>query len=221
MRRSVGHLLGPLCAACFWRPPRRPGSATSSTLLSAQPSPATTSPAASARPTASRRCRAMSSSTTTSSMPAPGRRTSISASPTPRSTLAVGIRPNHRQCRLRPRLCPLLLCRRHLARLTARSMASPNIYATDSLTVGGDVYFAPDYSQGGASAAFLEGTADYALPANFGVSGGVGLPGLCRFARPSRLLDLERRRLLDVEGHRHGRPTLHRQQPVERRVRRS
>lgn len=47
-------------------------------------------------------------------------------------------------------------------------------YATDALTLGGDVYFAPDYSQEGASAVFVEATVDYALPNDFGVSGAVG-----------------------------------------------
>lgn len=45
--------------------------------------------------------------------------------------------------------------------------------ATDALTVGGDVYFAPDYSQMGDYSLWLEGTADYSLPANFGVSAAV------------------------------------------------
>lgn len=47
-------------------------------------------------------------------------------------------------------------------------------YATDSLTLGGNVYFAPDYSQGDDTATYVEGTIDYALPGNFGISGGVG-----------------------------------------------
>ncbi len=47
-------------------------------------------------------------------------------------------------------------------------------YATDKLTLGGNVYFAPDYSQGNASATYVEGTVDYSLFDNIGVSGGVG-----------------------------------------------
>jgi len=47
-------------------------------------------------------------------------------------------------------------------------------YATDSLTVGGNANFSPDYSQMGDHSLWLEGTADVALPANFGVSGGLG-----------------------------------------------
>jgi uncharacterized protein (TIGR02001 family) len=43
-------------------------------------------------------------------------------------------------------------------------------YATDSLTVGGNFNFAPDYSQMGDYSLWFEGKADYALPANFGVS---------------------------------------------------
>jgi uncharacterized protein (TIGR02001 family) len=43
-------------------------------------------------------------------------------------------------------------------------------YATDSLTVGGNVYVSPDYSQMGDYSLWFEGTVDYALPANFGVS---------------------------------------------------
>ncbi|HMN87198.1 MAG TPA: TorF family putative porin [Bauldia sp.] len=50
-------------------------------------------------------------------------------------------------------------------------------YATDSLTVGGNLYVAPDYSQMGGAAAFAEGTLDYALPNGFGVSGGLGYQG--------------------------------------------
>jgi uncharacterized protein (TIGR02001 family) len=48
--------------------------------------------------------------------------------------------------------------------------ASAEYYATDSLTLGGDISFAPDYSQMGDYSLWLEGTVDYALPANFGVS---------------------------------------------------
>jgi uncharacterized protein (TIGR02001 family) len=47
-------------------------------------------------------------------------------------------------------------------------------YATDSLTLGGNVYFAPDYSQGGASATYVEANVDYTLFGNVGASGGVG-----------------------------------------------
>lgn len=47
-------------------------------------------------------------------------------------------------------------------------------YATDRLTVGGNVYFAPDYSQGGGPATFVEGTVDYALFGDIGASGGIG-----------------------------------------------
>jgi len=47
-------------------------------------------------------------------------------------------------------------------------------YATDALTLGGNVYFAPDYSQGGASATYAEATADYSLFGNVGASGGIG-----------------------------------------------
>ena len=50
-------------------------------------------------------------------------------------------------------------------------------YATEQLTLGGNLYVAPDYSQGGGAAAFVEGTVDYALPNDFGVSGGVGHQG--------------------------------------------
>ena len=42
-------------------------------------------------------------------------------------------------------------------------------YATDALTVGGNVYWAPDYSQTDTSAVYAEATVDYALPADFGV----------------------------------------------------
>ena len=42
--------------------------------------------------------------------------------------------------------------------------------ATEALTVGGDVYYAPDYSQLGDYSLWFEGKAEYALPANFGVS---------------------------------------------------
>ena len=52
--------------------------------------------------------------------------------------------------------------------------ASAEYYATDSLTVGGNTNFAPDYSQMGDYSLWFEGTADYALPAGFGVSGAVG-----------------------------------------------
>ena len=50
-------------------------------------------------------------------------------------------------------------------------------YATDSFTVGGDIYIAPDYSQYGGVGVFAEGTLDYALPKNFGVSGALGYQG--------------------------------------------
>lgn len=50
-------------------------------------------------------------------------------------------------------------------------------YATDSLTLGANLYVAPDYSQAGGAAAFAEGTIDYALPNGFGVSGGLGYQG--------------------------------------------
>ncbi len=53
-------------------------------------------------------------------------------------------------------------------------LASAEYYATDSLTLGGNINFAPDYSQMGDYSFWAEGTADYALPANFGVSGGLG-----------------------------------------------
>lgn len=53
-------------------------------------------------------------------------------------------------------------------------VAAAEYYATDSLTVGTNVNFAPDYSQMGDYSLWLEGTADYALPAGFGVSGGLG-----------------------------------------------
>jgi uncharacterized protein (TIGR02001 family) len=51
------------------------------------------------------------------------------------------------------------------------------LYATDSFTLGANLYFAPDYSRLGGTAVFVEGTVDYALPANFGVSGGLGYQG--------------------------------------------
>lgn len=53
-------------------------------------------------------------------------------------------------------------------------VGSVEYYATDALTVGGNTNFSPDYSQMGDYALWFEGTADYALPANFGVSGGLG-----------------------------------------------
>jgi len=53
-------------------------------------------------------------------------------------------------------------------------IASAEYYATDSLTVGGNIEVAPDYSQMGDYSFWAEGTVDYALPANFGVSGGLG-----------------------------------------------
>lgn len=53
-------------------------------------------------------------------------------------------------------------------------VASGEYYATDALTVGANINFAPDYSQMGDYSFWVEGTADYALPANFGVSGGLG-----------------------------------------------
>ena len=53
-------------------------------------------------------------------------------------------------------------------------VASAEYYATDALTVGGNTNFSPDYSQMGDYALWFEGTVDYALPANFGVSGGLG-----------------------------------------------
>lgn len=46
--------------------------------------------------------------------------------------------------------------------------------ATDELTLGTDLYFAPDYSQLGGSAFYGEVNGEYALPANFSLSGGVG-----------------------------------------------
>lgn len=50
-------------------------------------------------------------------------------------------------------------------------------YATDQLTLGGNLYVAPDYSQAGGAAGFVEGTVDYSLPNGFGVSGGLGYQG--------------------------------------------
>ena len=47
-------------------------------------------------------------------------------------------------------------------------------YATDQLTLGANAYVAPDYSQAGGVAGFLEGTVDYALSNGFGVAGGLG-----------------------------------------------
>jgi len=44
---------------------------------------------------------------------------------------------------------------------------------TDALVLGGNVFFAPDYSQMGDYSLWFEGTADYALPENFGVSAGL------------------------------------------------
>ena len=52
-------------------------------------------------------------------------------------------------------------------------VASGEYYATDALTVGANVNFAPDYSQMDDYALWIEGKADYALPADFGVSGGL------------------------------------------------
>jgi uncharacterized protein (TIGR02001 family) len=49
-------------------------------------------------------------------------------------------------------------------------VGSAEYYATDAFTIGGDISFSPDYSQMGDYALWFEGTADYALPANFGVS---------------------------------------------------
>jgi uncharacterized protein (TIGR02001 family) len=46
--------------------------------------------------------------------------------------------------------------------------------ATDDLTLGTDVYFAPDYSQAGGTALYGEANAEYALPWNFAVSAAVG-----------------------------------------------
>ena len=53
-------------------------------------------------------------------------------------------------------------------------VASAEYYATDALTVGANVNVAPDYSQMDGYALWVEGTADYALPADFGVSAGLG-----------------------------------------------
>lgn len=53
-------------------------------------------------------------------------------------------------------------------------VGSVEYYATDSLTIGGNTNFSPDYSQMGDYALWFEGTADYALPAGFGISGGLG-----------------------------------------------
>lgn len=53
-------------------------------------------------------------------------------------------------------------------------VGSVEFYATDALTLGGNTNFSPDYSQMGDYALWFEGTADYALPAGFGVSGGLG-----------------------------------------------
>jgi uncharacterized protein (TIGR02001 family) len=52
--------------------------------------------------------------------------------------------------------------------------ASAEYYATDSLTVGGNTNFAPNYAQMDDYALWGEGTVDFALPADFGVSGGLG-----------------------------------------------
>ncbi|HET7717895.1 MAG TPA: TorF family putative porin, partial [Bauldia sp.] len=52
--------------------------------------------------------------------------------------------------------------------------ASAEYYATDALTLGANTNYAPDYSQMGDYSLWLEGVADYALPAGFGVSGGLG-----------------------------------------------
>jgi len=53
-------------------------------------------------------------------------------------------------------------------------VASAEYYATDALTVGGNVNLAPDYAQMDDYALWGEGTVDYALPADFGVSAGLG-----------------------------------------------
>lgn len=46
--------------------------------------------------------------------------------------------------------------------------------ATDDLTLGTDVFFAPDYSQAGGSALYGEASVEYALPWNFSASAAVG-----------------------------------------------
>ena len=61
-----------------------------------------------------------------------------------------------------------------------------------TLTLGGNVYFAPDYSQGDDTATYVEGTIDYALPGNFGISGGVGYQAF------GSKLDLPDYRIVDV-----------------------
>lgn len=55
--------------------------------------------------------------------------------------------------------------------------ALAEFYATDSLTLGGNVYFAPDYSQGGDTATYVEASVDYALFGDVGVSAAVGYQG--------------------------------------------
>jgi uncharacterized protein (TIGR02001 family) len=46
--------------------------------------------------------------------------------------------------------------------------------ATEDLTLGTDVFFAPDYSQAGGSALYGEASVEYALPWNFSASAAVG-----------------------------------------------
>ena len=94
-------------------------------------------------------------------------------------------------------------------------IASAEYYATDSLTVGGNTNFAPDYSQLGDYSLWFEGKADYALPAGFGVSGAVGYQYYADSLGLPNYWTWNAGRLLDVQGHPDHRSPLRRQRSVQ------
>ena len=69
----------------------------------------------------------------------------------------------------------------------------------DWLTVGGKIYYAPDYVQSDTSAVYGEANSEIALPWNWSLSGRGRLPGVRRSLR-LELLDVERRLHLALEG---------------------
>ena len=60
------------------------------------------------------------------------------------------------------------------ARTTANSSPRPNYNVEDMFTIGGRLFFAPDYNQTGDTATFIAGGVEVPLPHDFSVYGGIG-----------------------------------------------
>ena len=87
---------------------------------------------------------------------------------------ALGLRHEFGPAVARRRVCPLFLFSGRCQPGLRRTLRQADYNVEDMFTIGGRLFFAPDYNQTGDTATFIAGGVEVPLPHDFSVYGGIG-----------------------------------------------